>query len=130
MFKAEKKRAFALHLAFLCAFFFAAIAHANSEAIAQQPLVAGQSPAPKASDVRTNLDRVLPNVIAGTTANPAVTTPNKPTLTQLDKASTGEPSTSNTSVLSDLPASKRLGISVLIGILTLIAALWIGARRD
>ncbi len=47
------------------------------------------------------------------------------------KPNSGEPSAGNSSgIFADLSASKRLAISVLAGVFTLIAALWIGARRD
>lgn len=48
-----------------------------------------------------------------------------------NKTDTLKPIATNyTDALTDLPASKRLLISAFAGILTLIAALWIGARRD
>ncbi len=142
MFEAKKKRDFALQSvmlwAFLWAFFCAAIAH--SEAIAQQPIATGQNQSPKASAAATKPPDLapLPNVAP---ANPTVTTPNPPALTQLDKPIVDNPvankpvtnkpiADKSSDALTDLPASKRLAISVLAGVLTLIAALWIGARRD
>ncbi|GEM_PF-3628698 len=159
MFKAIQWRAFAL----LLAFFFAAVAHASSEAISQTPIVEAHRLNPKANNavIKQSDLAPLPNAVTAPPANPTVTTPNMPALTEVGKPiegkpdagkpdagkpgasnpgtdtpnagkpSSGEPSAGNSSdIFADLSASKRLAISVLAGVFTLIAALWIGARRD
>ena len=110
MFKTEKMRACAP----LLALFFA-----------QQAITADQTKTPAPTP--------LPNAVAATPVHPAVSAPNPPAPTQLNRplVTTDKPTADkSTNTLTNLPASKRLAISVLAGVLTLIAALWIGARRD
>ena len=114
--------------AFLSAFFFA-----------QQAIAVDQT--------KTPAPTLLPNAV---TTHPAVSAPAQ---TQFDKPpvaykpTAGKPSAENEpsadkptagkptadkpgDALTNLPASKRLAISVLASVFTLIVALWIGARRD
>jgi len=153
MFKAKESRFFAL----LLAFFFASTAQANSDAISQRPIAADQSQNPNANDtaLKPPEPTLLPNAGAAP-ANAVVETPKKPAVTNIDtplvrmpiasetiasetiasepnagKPIANKPIASNSgSALTDLPASNRLVISILAGALTLVAALWIGARRD
>ena len=109
-------------VALLVTAFFALTVHAsgqnqNSGTTDQIPKTLEQSPVPIVT---------APIVTAPAAANPTATASNKPALVNTDRPVSHNPS----GTVTALPASKRLAISILAGVLTLIAALWIGARRD
>ena len=82
-----------------------------------------------------------PNAVVVAPVIPTQKTANNPVLPGLDRPGVDKPGVDRpgadspiagnpSGALADLPASKRLAISVLAGVFTLLAALWIGARRD
>ena len=130
MFEAKKMRGCAPLSVFLWAFLWAFL---SALFFAQQAIAVDQTKTPAPTP--------LPNAVA---TPPAVSAPAqtqfdkppaayKPTAGKpsADKPTAGKPTAGKPGdALTNLPASKRLAISVLAGVFTLIVALWIGARRD
>ncbi len=137
MSRAKESRLFAL----LFVFFLVATANANStpdnNKLDRQQTIEVEPIAPDTNKPRTEPigPKQAPNG-AAIPSNRVFAAPLLPTAPDIEtppanKPSAVKPITSSWSdALTDLPASKRLAISALAGILTLIAALWIGARRD
>ena len=150
--KAKHGRAYTLVLAV----FLTTSVQAGNELPAPTTVEPGQTPS-TASPAKKPLERVAePNVVAVAPVNPTQATSNNPVLPGVDKPVVDKPGVDKPSLdkpsldrpsldrpvadrpilgnpsgtLADLPASKRLAISVLAGVFTLLAALWIGARRD
>lgn len=101
------------------------VVHAAT-AVPNRPAHAKQQPAPLTTDSQTHTP-------APTPAQPTARAPEaRPVLPQTLPPSKPAPARHGdaNATLTSLPASKRLAISLGAGVLTLIAALWIGARRD
>ena len=137
MTRAKKTRLFAL----LIAFFLATTANASNTSDNNKPARQQASEvdptAPDANKPRTEpLDPTQAPNGAAIPSNTALAAPLLPTASDIETPLPTKPSAANpivsswSNALSDLPASKRLAISALAGLLTLVAALWIGARRD
>ena len=114
--------------AFLSAFFFAqqAIAVDQTKTPAPTPLPNAVATHPAVSaPAQTQFDKP-PVAYKPTAGKPSAE--NEPSA---DKPTAGKPTADKPGdALTNLPASKRLAISVLASVFTLIVALWIGARRD
>lgn len=124
------------------AVFFATPSHASSELPKAAPTASAQSLSPIAANPanKTLEPSPAPNVAAPAPAI-APLAPNTPSLANVDnpladrpiahRPAANDPTASKTDgALADLATSKRLAISVLAGVFTLVVALWIGARRD
>ena len=94
-------------------------ADAKHPAIAEQPLVLIATPPQNQADPSLRKPEV----------SPATSSPAKP-----QEVASSKPAPANdgdsAAPLTNLPAAKRLAISVGAGLFTLVLALWIGARRD
>ena len=122
--------------ALLFAVFFAMSVQAGNELPAPTIAEQGQTPTPTKPAKKPLEPAAEPSVVAVAPMNPTQAAPNKPELPRVDKPRVDRPVAESpiggnpSAALADLPASKRLAISILAGVFTLIAALWIGARRD
>lgn len=125
--KAKPRYAYPL----LFAMFFVVYAQAGSQAAMATSAEQVQEPTLTSSAEKPLEAEAAPNVTAAAPPAPTKTIANKPTLADGDTPTADMPIKGNPSgTLAELPAAKRLAISVLAGVFTLIAALWIGARRD
>ena len=111
--------------ALLSLIFFITDAHA-ANAEPNRPANAEQGQTPLATQAQTHTPALLP---AKPTARAPEARPVLPQTLPPSKPAPARHSDAN-ATLASLPASKRLAISLGAGVLTLIAALWIGARRD
>ena len=105
-------------------FFTTDVDAANAEP--NRPANAEQPQPPRTINSQTH-------TLAPTSAQPTARAPEaRPVLPQTLPPSKPAPARHSdaNATLASLPASKRLAISLGAGVLTLIAALWIGARRD
>ena len=113
------------------AVFFAVYAQAVSETAMAITAEQGQEPTTTSSASKPLEPAAAPIIVAAAAPTATKTTSNKPALAAGEPAIIDAPVKDNPSgTLAELPAAKRLAISVLAGVFTLIAALWIGARRD
>lgn len=119
--------------ALLSLIFFTTDAHA-ANAEPNRPANAEQGQTPLATQAQTHTPALLP---AKPTARAPEASAVLPQTLPPSKPAPARHSDANATLASlpashspRLPASKRLAISLGAGMLTLIAALWIGARRD
>lgn len=124
------------------AVFFTTLLHASSELPKPAPTTAAQSQNPIAANPANKAQQPAPapNVTGAAPAIPTLV-PYKPDSANVDnpiadRAIANSPiakspiASKPDGALAELTTSKRLAISILAGVFTLIVALWIGARRD